>query len=200
MARPRRSQQTREDLLREGVELLSEQGYHGTGLKEILDRVKAPKGSFYNYFESKEAYTAELIEHYTDHLLGLMDRYLEQAPDDPPTVIRNIYGLMIGEFEAHDCTQGCLLGNLAAEISAHHPRCQAALRRAFHAWEQRFVPLLERGQAKGQFRSDIPAGALAGLFWNAWEGGILRMKMEGSTQSLRATVDLLLDGVLAAPV
>ena len=40
------------NLLDEGVALLMRQGYHGTGLKEILDAVNIPKGSFYNYFVS----------------------------------------------------------------------------------------------------------------------------------------------------
>ncbi|HSN23524.1 MAG TPA: TetR/AcrR family transcriptional regulator, partial [Methylomicrobium sp.] len=38
----------RENLLSQGVALLMQQGYHGTGLKEILDAVQIPKGSFYN--------------------------------------------------------------------------------------------------------------------------------------------------------
>ena len=56
MARPRRSENTRQELLELGVRLLSENGYNGTGLKQILDEAGVPKGSFYNYFPSKEAY------------------------------------------------------------------------------------------------------------------------------------------------
>ena len=33
-------------------------GYHGTGLSEVLASVHVPKGSFYNYFESKDAFVA----------------------------------------------------------------------------------------------------------------------------------------------
>ena len=42
MARPRLSEPTRQRLLDEGVAAFLEQGYHGTGLKEVLDRVKVP--------------------------------------------------------------------------------------------------------------------------------------------------------------
>ncbi|MBM4202039.1 MAG: TetR/AcrR family transcriptional regulator, partial [Gammaproteobacteria bacterium] len=42
-------QLTKEKLLDEGVSLLMEHGYHGTGLQDILQRVGVPKGSFYNY-------------------------------------------------------------------------------------------------------------------------------------------------------
>ncbi|MDO9268572.1 MAG: TetR family transcriptional regulator, partial [Methylobacter sp.] len=40
-----KKQINRENLLNQGVTLLMEQGYHGTGLKEILDAVQIPKGS-----------------------------------------------------------------------------------------------------------------------------------------------------------
>ena len=42
----RTKQLKQEQLLDQGVQLLMNQGYHGTGLKLILDTVKIPKGSF----------------------------------------------------------------------------------------------------------------------------------------------------------
>ena len=59
MNRPRRSVQTREALIEAGIEHLSVHGYHGTGIKQILDEVNVPKGSFYNFFASKEAFVAD---------------------------------------------------------------------------------------------------------------------------------------------
>ena len=55
MPRPRRNNNLRDQLLVEGYNAFLHNGYHGTGLKEVLDRLRIPKGSFYNYFESKEA-------------------------------------------------------------------------------------------------------------------------------------------------
>ena len=81
MKRINQKQINRENLLNQGVGLLMQQGYHGTGLKEILDAVQIPKGSFYNYFGSKENFAAEIIEHYivpyiatTAKLLGAIRR------------------------------------------------------------------------------------------------------------------------------
>jgi len=41
-----------------------EQGYHGTGLQELVTKVGVPKGSFYNYFPSKEDFSAEVVRLY----------------------------------------------------------------------------------------------------------------------------------------
>ena len=62
MARPRQNEHKREELLQKGMDLLSDHGYHGTGLKKILDTVAVPKGSFYNYFESKEALFVDIMD------------------------------------------------------------------------------------------------------------------------------------------
>lgn len=197
MTNTQRNPNLRQELLDTGMKLLSEQGYHGTGLKEILERAQVPKGSFYHYFSSKEAFTAEIISDYTGTLLALMDQHLESTESSARETIRNLYRMMVTEFERRGCIRGCLLGNLAAEIGASSERCQQALQQGYRDWRERFLPLVEKGQRDGEFRDDIPAGALADIYWNHWEGGILRMKLEGQADTLRQDLDWLLDGLMA---
>ncbi|MDX1588355.1 MAG: TetR family transcriptional regulator C-terminal domain-containing protein [Oleiphilaceae bacterium] len=184
-------------LLNAGRELLSQQGYHGTGIKAVLDRVGVPKGSFYHYFPSKEAFTAAIIRDYSDWLLGLMDMALARQGTSPRERIRQLYRQMIAEFERHDCVQGCLLGNLAAEIGAASPDCRQALNDAYNRWQNRFTELVAEGQAQDQFRQDLSPESISILFWNHWEGAILRMKLLGNSDSLHQTLDQLLDRLLA---
>ncbi|HLP82680.1 MAG TPA: TetR/AcrR family transcriptional regulator, partial [Nitrosomonas sp.] len=49
MLKSNKKEFNRESLLNQGVVFFMNQGYHGTGLQEILDAVNVPKGSFYNY-------------------------------------------------------------------------------------------------------------------------------------------------------
>ena len=71
MVRPRKSEHSRQELLDTGSRMLTEFGYHGTGIKQVLDAVGVPKGSFYNFFPSKEAFVA-----------GIIYQYGEQATED----------------------------------------------------------------------------------------------------------------------
>jgi TetR/AcrR family transcriptional regulator, transcriptional repressor for nem operon len=71
-----KKQLNKESLLTQGVQLLMQQGYHGTGLKEILDAVQIPKGSFYNYFTSKESYAADVIQHYIEPFIIQLESHL----------------------------------------------------------------------------------------------------------------------------
>lgn len=117
MARPRRSQDTRERLLDAGVAVLREQGYHGTGLKSVLDRVRVPKGSFYNYFESKEHFGAEVIRRYGALQLARLDAAAATgAADEPLAALRRHYRGIITELAREDARGGCLVCNLAAEL------------------------------------------------------------------------------------
>jgi len=51
----------RERLLRSGRRLFGEKGYFETNIHEITDGARLSVGAFYTYFESKEAFYAELI-------------------------------------------------------------------------------------------------------------------------------------------
>ena len=52
--------------------------------------------------------------------------------------------------------------------------------------------MVAAAQAAGEVRSDVDATALSALTWSAWEGALLRMKVEHSVRPLRDTVDLML--------
>src|SRR5258708_19634872 len=58
------AQTTRERLIEIGLKRIHNIGYAATGVTEILDLAGVPKGSFYHYFRSKEAFAQEVIRHY----------------------------------------------------------------------------------------------------------------------------------------
>ena len=58
---------TREALLRCGMEVLTEQGFAATGIDAVLKRVSVPKGSFYHYFDSKEELFTEVLRKRDEH-------------------------------------------------------------------------------------------------------------------------------------
>jgi len=177
------------------MELLAEHGYHGTGLKKILDTVNVPKGSFYNYFASKEIFVSEIIKTYNLSGIKRLDAYIETSAEDPVTMIRRIHEAIILELDAKGM-KGCLMGNLAAEIgNTSHP-CQLEMKTALQAWEDRFAILIKNAQEQDLIRTDIEASELADLFWCTWQGGMLKMKIDGNTDYLKKIVPIMLDTLL----
>ena len=183
----------KDQLLDQGVSLLLEKGYHGVGLKEILDTVRIPKGSFYNYFESKEQFAAAAISHYIEPFILRLSAHMANPQHDGLTALQTYYQELIAEVAQSGFKGGCLLGNLLGEIGDTSSLCRQALVEAVARYTRLQKTALERGQQQGQVRLDRSAQDMADLLFNAWQGALLRMKAEQSVQPLQAVCRDLLD-------
>lgn len=183
----------RDILLSQGVQLLMQQGYHGTGLKEILDTVQIPKGSFYNYFASKESYAAEVIQHYIDPFIAQLDKHLNSPRIDALSGLQNYFNELIVELENGGFKGGCLLGNLMGEIGDTSELCQQSLQLAVHRYQSLLAKGLQKAQMEGTVRIDKNADSMADLLVNTWQGALLRMKVEQSAEPLKQCCHDLLD-------
>jgi TetR/AcrR family transcriptional repressor of nem operon len=190
--------EVRASLLDEGVLLLMEQGYHGTGLQEIVQRVGVPKGSFYNYFPSKEEFSAEVVRHYIDPFIRQLDVHLQRKDVSAETALRSYFNELIAETEQKNFKGGCLLGNLIGEIGDTSELCQTSLREAVHRYREKLREGLARGQQEGSFRKDMDARDMADFLVNVWQGALLRMKIERSVRPLAQVCDMLLRGYFRA--
>ena len=175
----------RANLLNQGVKLLMEQGYHGTGLKEILDAVKIPKGSFYNYFGSKENFGAEVIQYYIEPFIRQLNAHLTHSEDDALGALQRYFNELIAELEKADFKGGCLLGNLMGEIGDTSALCQQALQATVKRYRNLLQSGLAQAQQQGTVRTDKSAEAMADFLVNAWQGALLRMKIEKSSEPLK---------------
>lgn len=196
MARPRRSEHSRQQLLELGAAMLSEKGYNGTGIKEILDAANVPKGSFYNFFSSKEDFAAEIIANYGTDLFAKMDAFLASSENYPAAeVLKTLQIAALKVIESKEYRQTCLIGSMASEIAASSDQCRQQLDNLYERWVARLERVIGRGQQQGDFRQDIEARVLAELFWNQWQGSLVRIKVEmnsdGSLQTLDAMLQLL---------
>ena len=196
MSRPKRNQHIREQLLNQGVSIFISQGYHGTGIKEILDRVKVPKGSFYNYFESKEHFGAEVIKQYTKKILANMDSWLSDPDKDAFEALKQFFDAEILRHQG--VREGCLIGNLGAELGDSSELCRQAMVESAEFMQQRFVRVLQAAQKQGTVRNDLAAEELAGILFNAYEGALLRMQIEKSVEPLQQFTQLMLNNFLRA--
>lgn len=180
------------DLLKTGMLLFGEKGYHGTGIKEIVESLKVPKGSFYNYFKSKEHFACEIVKDYTGILDALWNDWIAEGPEnDPLLMLQKCFENLITMQEKRTVQTGCLIGNLAGELAESSDLCRQSLNNAKNIWCKRLSFHLERAQKLGLARKDITADKLAGLCWDIWEGALLRMKVENSTGAIRETITML---------
>ena len=192
MPRTSKKLTNRENLLKQGVTLLMQQGYHGTGLKEILDAVQVPKGSFYNYFGSKENFAAEAIQHYINPFIDQLSDHLQNPDHDALSALLCYFNELITELEKADYKGGCLLGNLMGEIGDTSELCKTSLQTEVHRYRDLLQTGLIKAQQEGTVRTDKSAEEMADLLVNMWQGALLRMKIEQSSTPLKQCCENLL--------
>lgn len=176
--------ETRELLLRAGLEVLTEKGFSAAGIDEILSRVSVPKGSFYHYFESKEAFGAELIERYASYFALKLERHLGNQALSPLARLRAFVFYAQAAMARHDFRRGCLIGNLGQEMGALPESFRARLKSVFADWQSRFARCLIAAQEAGELSRQADCAQLAAFFWIGWEGAVLRAKLEHSAEPL----------------
>jgi TetR/AcrR family transcriptional repressor of nem operon len=199
MARPRRSESTREALIEAGIIQLSANGYHGTGIKQILDEVKVPKGSFYNFFASKDAFVAELIKVYSSNLVRQIHLFFDQegAQLNAFDKLKSITVFSLLKYEKLAFTRSCLIATISADIDDDNVQCQAALNASVSECLALFSALLETAQNEGSIRTDINAYSMAQLYWSTWQGALLRMRVSQNRQEAQDSMLLLLETLFA---
>ncbi|WP_428354192.1 TetR family transcriptional regulator C-terminal domain-containing protein [Methyloprofundus sp.] len=183
----------RDRLLDQGVQMLMDQGYHGTGLKEILDIVGIPKGSFYNYFASKEVFAAEAISHYIEPFLIRLEGHLQNPELDGLTALKRYYAELICEVERIGYKGGCLMGNLMGEVGDTSEICRRSLKSAIERYRNLQKTALLRAQNEGTVTKNLDADIMSNLLVDHWQGALLRMKIEQSVHPLQQFVETFLE-------
>lgn len=187
---------SREKLLEKGIELFHQHGYHGTGLTTILQACQVSKGSFYNFFDSKEAYAIEVIEFYQALEIDRWNNEFSRLEGNHFAKLRQALEQLIEELDSCHENVGCLIANLSGEIGSASPELRLAISRATH----RVLNLMTEDflicQREGSVRLDLAASVLAQMVWDCWQGSLLRMKVENSRAPLRQTLALLWEHIL----
>jgi TetR/AcrR family transcriptional repressor of nem operon len=176
--------ETRELLLHAGLEVLTEKGFSAAGIDEILRRVGVPKGSFYHYFESKEAFGACLIDRYAAYFARKLDRHFGNELLSPLARLHAFVVDAKAGMARHDFRRGCLIGNLGQEMGALPEGFRSQLQGVFADWQGRLTVCLRAAQQAGELSRQADCEELSAFFWIGWEGAVLRAKLERSAEAL----------------
>lgn len=171
-------------MIRVGVAALSEKGYSATGLEEVLRGAGVPKGSFYHYFASKDAFGIELIDTYAAYFARKLDRWLLDEKTEPLQRLRNFVADARAGMARFEFRRGCVIGNLGQEMNALPETFRARLHGTLLDWQARTERCLLAAKAAGEIPAEADCAALAAFFWIGWEGAVLRAKLERSLEPL----------------
>lgn len=192
---PRDDPDTRAALIRSGTEVLTEQGFTASGIDGILKRVGVPKGSFYYYFDSKEAFGRAVMEHYGAYFAKKLERHLGDASRPPLSRIEAFVADARDGMARHDFRRGCLVGNLGQEAGGLPEGYRDWLRATLDDWQQRLARCLEEARAAGELAEQADVERLAEAFWIGWEGAVMRARLEGRARPLEVFLTTYMEGL-----
>jgi len=176
--------ETRQKIIEAGARIIHHKGYHHTGIQEILKAAGVPKGSFYFYFENKEDFGLQVIDHFNGYYLALADECLQDTALPPLNRIDRFLGGFADLFESVDFTLGCPIGNLAQEMGDLSAAFRRKLQRSVRAMVDLYVRVLAEAQQKGDLADGIDIRETADFIVSSWHGALVRMKIEKGRQPL----------------
>jgi TetR/AcrR family transcriptional repressor of nem operon len=162
---------TRERLIDSARFLFWERGFAGTSMAELLAHAGVNSGSFYHFFDSKEALLREVLGGY---LRLLRPMVVDPAFASVETPLGRIFAILAGYRQrilATDSKYGCPLGRLALEIDPENAPAHALIAQNFQGWIEAIRECLDA------MKDRLPAGtdldALATFVLVSMEGGVM---------------------------
>ncbi|MEL0551410.1 MULTISPECIES: TetR/AcrR family transcriptional regulator [Enterobacteriaceae] len=179
---------TREHILATGEQLCMHRGFTGMGLSELLKIAEVPKGSFYHYFRSKEAYGVALLEyHYAGYLQRLVEHFSHGEGNYRDRLLA-YYQHTLTQF----CQQGIISGCLTVKLSAEVCDLSESMREEMNKGASQIIHLLgdalEHGRQEGSLQFSGDAFTLSQVLYSLWLGANLQAKITHSAMPLESAL------------
>lgn len=188
--------ETRDHILSCGSKIIHLKGYAATGIKEILDAAKVPKGSFYFYFKSKEDFCVALVEHHRKNILHGMDLALENRDLPPLQRLQDFFAEVHKLHAVMGYKKGCPVGNLAQELGATNPLVGKQLQNVLDAMTLRITAVLEEARERGELPIRLKPDETAAFIISAWQGAFVQMKAVSGPAPLDNFMAMVFDVLL----
>lgn len=171
---------TRDRLIHSARHLFWERGFAGTTMADLLAHAQVNSGSFYHFFESKEALLRAVLEGYLHALRPMIvDPAFAQTPEPVERIFAILEGYR-GRILATDCQYGCPLGRLALEIDPENRPAHKLIAENFAGW----IGAVQ--ECADQMQDRLPKGtdreALATYVLAVMEGGVMLSRSYGSVE------------------
>src|ERR1700749_414778 len=176
MARPSH----KEKLLEGGLELVQARGFGGSSVRDIVQHVGVPQGSFTNHFPSKEAFGLEILERYHDMTSAAVRATLRNDSLPPLRRLRAWMDGQLAYLRKDEMRRGCLHGNMSAEASEESEAIRARVASVFAENEASIAYCLEAAVDAGELAPNTDVQELAGFIVSSLQGAILVAKAQRS--------------------
>lgn len=168
---------TKTKILRKSLELFLRKNYKEVTMRDIVNAVGLTKGAFYHYYRSKEEIFEECVRYFYSHLI------ITDYGSFPNNSLKAFYMTYLdrlahppeGIDEQEDDNVLIFIMEAAKKIPVFREIHTGQRKKETDAW----TSAVQRAKDKGEIKTDIPSGNIAGMFLNLSDGIALnRMIMQ----------------------
>ncbi|HXU47906.1 MAG TPA: TetR family transcriptional regulator [Candidatus Binatia bacterium] len=162
--RERRRTETRERIFRAALDLFAERGFMETTVEDITEAADVGKGTFFNYFPTKE----HVLATYGAERLATVEHALQEAKKGERPVMDVLRDLATGI-----AGQAAESPALVRAIYAAHASCTAVrdeLQTRMHTARRLLGQIFRLAQERGEVRRDVSPMVLARLVQTVFHG------------------------------
>lgn len=168
---------TRDHILTTGEQLCVQRGFNGMGLIELLKQAGVPKGSFYHYFSSKEAFGVAMLERYFARYHQQLRLFLDDHQGDARQRLLDYYQQSLSNACEESAFAGCLSVKLSAEVCDLSEDMRLALLAGSGALIATLAEVLALAQRQHQLSDELDCAATAQTLHMLWLGASLQSKI-----------------------
>jgi TetR/AcrR family transcriptional repressor of nem operon len=158
-----------DELLGKAVDLFWDKGYHATSAQDLVDGLGISRSSIYNTYTDKKTLFSKALRQYQGKNTSAVLTLLGNA-DNPAEAIKQVLYGVIRESEEDKLAKGCFMVNTAIELSSHDKEIAELVSENNQSVEDALTSVIEKGQHQGQFKTALPARALARFIFSTISG------------------------------
>ncbi|MBL8033951.1 MAG: TetR family transcriptional regulator C-terminal domain-containing protein [Leptospiraceae bacterium] len=175
---------TREKIIDDCLALIWRNGVNGTSMSDIADKAAILKGSFYNYFKSKEEFVSAVLDSYAAKWETNVVAIFREKKTNARAKFKAYFERMKEMASSMQYTQGSLVGNFAQELSGASEKFAQQAEKIFRRMQSYLADALREAQQNGALAKTEDPELLAEIILNSTEGAILRAKTARSTRPI----------------
>jgi TetR/AcrR family transcriptional regulator, transcriptional repressor for nem operon len=186
-----RGRASHDRILAAAADLMARNGVAATSIDEVLESAAASKSQLYHYFGDRLGLVDAVIRLQVQSVLEAHRRALAGVTDWEG--IQRWFDLIVTIQDTRQCSGGCPLGTLAAELADTDEEARAILDAAFGSWEETIGDAIGRLAGAGLIAADADIDSLRVATLSAIQGGLILSKTSRSVAPLRIALDMAFD-------
>jgi TetR/AcrR family transcriptional repressor of nem operon len=176
--------EARDKILEAALKLIHARGFRDVSMDDMAEAAGLKKANLFHYYPTKEQLGLAALERAIREQREKVAERFSRGAGDPIQTVAAMFTEPAEGMRRSGCSKGCLLGNLAQELSDLDEQFRSRLNEYFEFWAGEIADMLERARRSGYFRKDLKPLEAAHAILSLFEGAMTLCKAKKDPQAL----------------